>query len=95
MRGIGKQHQQQTYKASYCLCEFLNNKKWRKKEMNNQQIKDLMKQNNIFMWQVAKKLGVYETSFSKWFREELSEERKQQVLSAIEEIKLDRLKVKK
>ena len=63
--------------------------------MNNEQIKDLMKENNIFMWQVAKKLNVYETSFCKWFREELSEERKQQVLSAIEEIKLDRLKVQK
>ena len=31
----------------------------------------------------------------KWFREELSEERKQQVMSAIEEIKLDRLKEQK
>ena len=63
--------------------------------MNNQEIKELMKQNKIFMWQVAKKLNVYETSFCKWFREELSEERKQQVLSAIEEIKLDRLKEQK
>ena len=63
--------------------------------MNNEQIKDQMKENSIFMWQVAKKLNVYETSFCKWFREELSEERKQQVLSAIEEIKLDRLKAHK
>ena len=63
--------------------------------MNNEQIKDLMKENCIFMWQVAKKLNVYETSFCKWFREELSEERKQQILSAIEEIKLDRLKAQK
>lgn len=63
--------------------------------MNNEQIKDLMKENGIYMWQVAKKLNVYETSFCKWFREELSEERKQQVLSAIEEIKLDRLKAQK
>ena len=63
--------------------------------MNNAKIRALMKQNNIFMWQVAKKLNIYETSFSKLFREELSEERKQQVLSAIEEIKLDRLKSQK
>ncbi len=63
--------------------------------MNNEQIKDLMKENGIYMWQVAKKLNVYETSFCKWFREELSEARKQQVLSAIEEIKLDRLKAQK
>lgn len=55
----------------------------------------VMRDNNIYMWQVAKKLNVNETSFCKWFREELSEERKQQVMSAIEEIKLDRLKEQK
>ena len=53
--------------------------------MNNEQIRAVMHDNNIYMWQVAKKLNVYETSFCKWFREELSEERKQQVLSAIED----------
>ena len=63
--------------------------------MTNEQIKELMKQNNIFMWQVAKRLGVNETSFCKWFREPLTQERKQQVLLVIEEIKLDRLKEQK
>ena len=63
--------------------------------MNNAELKALMKENNIYMWQVAKKLGVNETSFCKWFREELSEVRKQQVLSAVEEIRLDRLKAQK
>lgn len=45
--------------------------------MNNQQIRAVMRDNNIYMWQIAKKLKVNETSFCKWFREELSEERKQ------------------
>ena len=63
--------------------------------MDNKQIREVMRDNNIYMWQVAKKLNVNETSFCKWFREELSEERKQQVMSAIEEIKLDRLKEQK
>ena len=63
--------------------------------MNNAELKTLMKENKICMWQVAKRLSVNETSFCKWFREELSEVRKQQVLSAIEEIKLDRLKAQK
>ncbi len=63
--------------------------------MNNQEIRAVMRDNNIYMWQVAKKLNIYETSFCKWFREELSEERKQQVLSAIKEIKSDRLKSQK
>ena len=60
--------------------------------MNNAELKELMKENNIYMWQVAKKLGVNETSFCKWFREPLTQTREQQVLSAVEEIKLDRLK---
>ena len=59
--------------------------------MNNERLKEVMRENKIYMWQVAKKLKVYETSFSKWFRDELSEDRKLLVLSAIEEIKLDRL----
>ncbi len=62
--------------------------------MNNERLKEVMRENKIYMWQVAKKLKVYETSFSKWFRDELSEDRKLLVLSAIEEIKLDRLKQK-
>lgn len=60
--------------------------------MDNEQLKEVMRENKIYMWQVAKKLKVYETSFSKWFRDELSEDKKLLVLSAIEEIKLDRLK---
>lgn len=63
--------------------------------MSNEQIKTLMRENKIYMWQVAKKLGVHETSFCKWFREQLSQEQVQKVLSAVEEIKLDRLKAQK
>jgi hypothetical protein len=60
--------------------------------MNNKEIKDLLKEEHIYMWQVAKKLNIHETTFIRWFRDELSEERKRVVLSAVEEIKLDRLK---
>ena len=60
--------------------------------MNNTEIKDLLKAEHIYMWQVAKVLNIHETTFIRWFWDELSEERKRVVLSAIEEIKLDRLK---
>lgn len=63
--------------------------------MSNKEIEALLKQESIYKWQVAKKLGIHETSFIRWFREELSQDRVQQVLSAIEEIKLDRLKEQK
>ena len=38
--------------------------------MDNKQIRVVMRDNNIYMWQVAKKLNVNETSFCKWFRED-------------------------
>lgn len=60
--------------------------------MTNKEIEHLLKQEHIYKWMVAKKIGIHETSLVRWFREELSEERKQQVMSAIEEIKSDRLK---
>ena len=63
--------------------------------MGNKEIKTLLHKENIYMWQVAKKLGVHETTFCKWFREQLSQEQTQRVLSAVEEIKLDRLKEQK
>lgn len=63
--------------------------------MSNKEIEALLKKQKIYKWQVAKKIGIHETSFVRWFREELSQEQKQQVMSAIEEIKLDRLKAKK
>lgn len=58
--------------------------------MNNNQIKELMRTNHIYMWQVAKHIGVHETVFCKWFRDNLTEEQIQQILSAIEEIKSER-----
>ncbi|EOS73442.1 hypothetical protein C817_05062 [Dorea sp. 5-2] len=63
--------------------------------MNNQKIEQLLKREKIFKWQVARKIGIHETSFIRWFRDELSQEQIQRVLSAVEEIKLDRLKVQK
>lgn len=63
--------------------------------MSNEQIKTFMRKNDVYMWQVAKKIGIHETSFCKWFREELSQEQIQCILSAVEEIKSDRLEAQK
>lgn len=51
-----------------------------------------MKKENIYVWQVAMKLGIHEATLIKRFRIQLSEERKTEVLSAIEEIRLERIK---
>ena len=31
--------------------------------MGSQQIKELLHKNNVYMWQVARKLGIHETTF--------------------------------
>lgn len=63
--------------------------------MSNKDIERLLKQEKIYKWEVAEKLGLHETSFCRWWRKELSQEQVQRVLSAVEEIKLDRLKKQK
>lgn len=63
--------------------------------MCNKEIETLLKQEGIYKWQIAKRIGIHETSFVRWFREEMSQEQIQQVLSAIKEIKSDRLKSQK
>ncbi len=63
--------------------------------MSNKDIERLLKQEQIYKWEVAEKLGLHETTFCRWWRKELSQEQAQRVLSAVEEIKLDRLKEQK
>lgn len=60
--------------------------------MCNKEIRAIMKKERIFIWQIAEKIHVHETTMIKRFRTELTEDRKAEVLSAIEEIRLDRLK---
>ena len=63
--------------------------------MSNKDIERLLKQEQIYKWEVAEKLGLHETTFCRWWRKELSQEQVQRVLSAVEAIKLDRLKEQK
>ncbi len=55
--------------------------------MTNAEMKKLFKREGIFMWQIAQALGIHEMTFSKWFRNELSEERQKEVMAAVAEIK--------
>lgn len=63
--------------------------------MANEQINKLLKIEGIRKWQIAKKLGIHEGTFSKWFREQMTKEQEMQVISAVEDIKLTRLKEQK
>ena len=40
----------------------------------------------IFYWQIAKRMGIADTTFSRWLRKELDAQTKAQVLSIIKEL---------
>ncbi len=58
--------------------------------MNNKEIEELLKEEKIFKWQIAKKLGIHETTFVRWFRDEISEEQLKKIHNAISLIKADK-----
>lgn len=59
----------------------MNNQK-----VNNADIRDELKNANVYLWQIAAKIGVAESTFIRWMRFELSDEQKRQVRDAIKEV---------
>lgn len=56
--------------------------------MTKSEIERLIRAEDIHRWEIAKVIGVHESTLSRWFRaDELTEEQTQQVLSAVEQIK--------
>lgn len=64
----------------------------RSSKMSNNDIRNVLKKENIYMWQIAEKLEMHETTLIKKFRRELSKDQKMQIISAVESIKLSRMK---
>lgn len=54
--------------------------------MRNAEIKNKLKETKIFQWQLADKLKISEMSLVRKLRYELSEEEKQKILVAINEL---------
>lgn len=54
--------------------------------IKNIEVRGLIKKSRIFQYEVAKQIGVSEYTLCKWLREELSDEKKREILSAIEEL---------
>ena len=52
----------------------------------NSEIKMAIKNSGMKQWQVAKACKVAESTFVRWLRDELSEDRKAMILSAIDEL---------
>lgn len=54
--------------------------------MNND-IREKAKANGVFLYAVAAEMGISEPTLIRWLRFELPQEKKQRILSAIEQIK--------
>ena len=52
----------------------------------NNGIRDEAKHNGIKLWELAGEIGVADTTFSRWLRVELTEQRKENVRSAMKRI---------
>lgn len=57
-----------------------------KSQISNADIREEIKKANLFLWQVAAKMGIAESTFLRWLRFELSDELKAQIRNAIHEI---------
>ena len=54
--------------------------------MLNKDIRQLAKENNVYLWQVAHELGITDATFSRRLRFELSEKDKQEIRAIIERL---------
>lgn len=54
--------------------------------MYNLDVRLKIKQNRLCHYEVAREIGISEFTFCKWLREEMSEDKKKLVLSAIDKI---------
>ena len=58
--------------------------------VTNEHVRAAAEKNNVRMWEIAARLGISEPQFFRWLRFEFDEDRKQKVLSVIEEIAAER-----
>lgn len=57
---------------------------------NNDKIKKAIKRKNIKLWQVAEKLGLYDSNFSRMLRYELTEEQLERINKAVETLEKEK-----
>ena len=55
--------------------------------MTGTEVKQLAKENGIFLWQIAEKLGINDGNFSRKLRKPLSNSDAAKVLNAVEQLK--------
>lgn len=55
-------------------------------KFTNLDIRELLKKNKIYQWQVAQELGMQDSNFSKLMRQELSKDKKDEIIKIINDI---------
>lgn len=55
--------------------------------MANADVRQKIKESNVYHWAVADAIGISESTFTKWMRKELPPEKKQEIFKAIEQLK--------
>lgn len=50
---------------------------------SNKAVRNLAKENHVFLWQIANRLGVSEQTLNRWLRTPLSPEKERAVMAAI------------
>ena len=57
--------------------------------VNNKEVRAAISEAGLKHWQVAEKMGVSDFTFSVWLRHELRQERREEILRTIEEMKAE------
>lgn len=61
--------------------------------MFNRDIRDAAKEANVFLWQIADRIGVNDGNFSRRLRRELTPEEKKKIMAIIKELAQERREV--
>lgn len=54
------------------------------KQSRNSDIRNLIKEENLFFWQVAEHMQIHENTLYRMLRQKLSDEQKEKIINAIE-----------
>lgn len=55
-------------------------------EKKNREIRQAAKENSVYLWEIAKALGISEPTITRWLRSELSKEKESKILFTIRQI---------
>lgn len=59
---------------------------WRKKTMNNKELKQFARKKGVFFWQIAVELGISEATMTRKLRVKLSDQEESKIKSIIEHL---------